>query len=130
MTDMSDADIIRRGFELFAQGDMENLSRLFAADAVWIVPGHGPVAGPKHGWDEIVAFFGELFERSGGTLRAELEYVLAGEGHAVALNRNLATRGGESLEQRAVIAFDMGNGQVRRAEQYFDDTAENDRFWA
>jgi ketosteroid isomerase-like protein len=127
---MSDADIIRRGFELFAQGDMEKLSQLFAADAVWVVPGQGPVAGPKHGWDEIVAFFGELFERSGGTLRAELDYVVAGDGHAVALNRNVATRRGESLEQRAVIAFDMANGQIRRAEQYFDDTTENDRFWA
>ena len=37
------ADLVQRGYAAFSTGDIATLSELFAADAVWHVPG-GPLA--------------------------------------------------------------------------------------
>jgi hypothetical protein len=54
--------------------------RFFAPDAVWILPGRGPMAGVHRGVAEIHAnFFARLGPLSGGTFRAELLDVAVGE---------------------------------------------------
>jgi uncharacterized protein len=130
MTQQSDIDTIRRGFAAFATGDTHSLREVFMPDAVWVVPGHGHFAGAKEGTDAILQYFGEIFERSGGTLQAVLDDVVAGDHHTISLNHNRATRKELTLDQKAVLVFDMVDGRVSRVEQYFDDTEFNDRFWA
>jgi ketosteroid isomerase-like protein len=39
-------------------------------------------------------------------------------------------RGDMSLDQKSVIVYEMLDSRVTRAEQYYDDTTYNDRFWA
>lgn len=124
-----DVDVVRRGFAAFSSGDMATLSELLADDAVWHVPGSGALSGTKQGRDEILSFFGELMTRSGGTLVVTLDDVVGGDTHTVALNRNQATRGANTLEQNAVIVFQLRDGRVAEARQFFEDTAINDKFW-
>ena len=117
MSQQNNIDTIRRGFAAFAQGDMETLrNEVFAPHAVWNVPGRGYFAGPKDGVDAILQFFGDIFERSGGTLQAVLDDVVAGDAHTIALNRNLAMRNDRSLDQRAVLVFDMVDTRIVRVE--------------
>lgn len=131
MSQQSNIDIIRRGFAAFAEGDMDTLrNEVFTPDAVWHVPGHGYFAGPKEGVDAILQFFADIFERSGGTLQALLDDVVAGDDRAISLNRNVAMRNDRSLDQKAVLVFAMVDSRVARVEQYFDDTTYNDEFWA
>jgi ketosteroid isomerase-like protein len=124
-----DVEVVRRGFAAFSAGDMATLTELLADDAVWHVPGSGSLSGTKRGRDEILAFFGELMTRSGGTLVVTLDDVVGGDNHTVALNRNRATRDTNTLEQNAVIVFQVRDGRVADARQFFDDTASNDEFW-
>jgi hypothetical protein len=124
-----DVEVIRRGYAAFSAGDMATLTELFADDAVWHVPGSGSLSGAKRGRDEILSFLGELMTRSGGTLVVTLDEVVGGDKHTVALNRNRATRGTNSLEQSVVIVFELRDGRVTEARQFFDDTARNDEFW-
>jgi ketosteroid isomerase-like protein len=124
-----DVDVVRRGFAAFSAGDMAALSGLLDENAVWHVPGSGSLSGTKQGRDEILSFFGELMTRSGGTLVVTLDDVVGGDNHTVALNRNQATRGANTLEQNAVIVFQLRDGRVSEARQFFDDTASNDKFW-
>lgn len=131
MSHDADIDTIRRGYAAFSAGDMETLkNEVFTPDAVWVVPGHGYYSGPKEGIDAILQFFGDIFERSGGTLQAILEDVAAGGGHCYSLHNNVAMRGGRSLDLRSVLVCDMVDGRIARVDQYYWDTTENDEFWA
>ncbi|GAB3875134.1 nuclear transport factor 2 family protein [Terrabacter terrigena] len=124
-----DIDVIHRGFAAFSAGDMATLNDLFTEDAVWHVPGSGSLSGPKEGRDAILSFFGELMTRSGGNLKVELDDVVGGGDHTVAMSRNHASRDANTLDQRAVIVFTLRDGRVAEARQFFEDTALNDAFW-
>jgi len=126
----SDVEVIRRGYAAFSAGDMATLNELFTEDAVWHVPGAGPLSGAKEGREGILSFFGELMSRSEGTLTVTLDDVVGGDHHTVALNRNQATRGSQTLQQNAVVVFQLRDARVSEARQYFDDTARNDAFWS
>ena len=47
MGSADDVEVIRRGYAAFSAGDMATLTELFTEDAVWHVPGDGPISGPK-----------------------------------------------------------------------------------
>jgi hypothetical protein len=129
MGSADDVEVIRRGYAAFSAGDMATLNELFTEDAVWHVPGSGALSGTKEGRDGILSFFGELMSRSEGTLTVTLDDVVGGDKHTVAMNRNQASRGGQSLQQDAVIVFVLRDGRVSEARQFFDDTTRNDAFW-
>jgi len=58
------------------------------------------------------------------------EDVAAGEDHCYSIHRNVAMRGGRSLDLRSVLVLDMVDGRIARVDQYYWDTTENDEFWA
>jgi uncharacterized protein len=131
MSHDTDIEIIRRGYAAFSAGDMDTLrNEVFTPGAVWVIPGNGYYSGAKEGIDAILQFFGDIFERSGGTLQVLLEDVAAGDGNCYSLHRNVAMRGDRSLDLRSVLVFAMQDGRIARVDQYYWDTTENDEFWA
>lgn len=110
----SDVEVIRRGYAAFSAGDMATLNELFTEDAVWHVPGAGPLSGAKEGREGILSFFGELMSRSEGTLTVTLDDVVGGDHHTVALNRNQATRGSQTLQQNAVWSSNFAMHELAR----------------
>ncbi|MGO4189930.1 nuclear transport factor 2 family protein [Pseudarthrobacter sp. TAF60_1] len=125
-----DAAVVRRGYEAFNSGDMETLKGLFAPDAVYRVGGSGGLAGVKQGSDEILAYFGELFSRSGGTTKVELQDVIPGERHTVGLQTAQAQRNGQSMEQHGVLVFTLTDGKVTEVNEFIEDTAKASDFWS
>ncbi|WP_251024548.1 nuclear transport factor 2 family protein [Arthrobacter sp. ISL-65] len=79
MGTQEDADLVRRGYEAFGAGDMDTLRSLFEEDAVWHLGGSGGLSGDKQGRDAVLAYFGELFTRSDGTIRVDLDNLIGGE---------------------------------------------------
>jgi ketosteroid isomerase-like protein len=131
MSQQSDIDTIRRGYAAFSAGDIDTLrNEVFTPEAVWTVPGNGYFSGPKEGVDAILQFFGDIFERSGGTLEVLLDDVAAGDDHCYSLHRNVAMRGERRLDLRSVLVFEIVDERIARVDQYYWDTAENDQFWA
>jgi uncharacterized protein len=131
VSQQSNIDLIRRGYAAFSAGDMDTLrNEVFTPDAVWVVPGNGYFSGPKEGVDAILQFFGDIVERSGGTLQVVLDDVAAGDDHCYSLHRNVATRGERRLDLRSVLVFEIVDGRITRVDQYYWDTMENDQFWA
>ena len=53
MTEHSNVELTRRGYEAFAKGDLATLTELLADDVVWHVQGVGPLNGNYHGRDEV-----------------------------------------------------------------------------
>jgi uncharacterized protein (TIGR02246 family) len=124
------ANLVRRGYAAFSTGDMAALSELFADDAVWHVPGSGSLSGAKHGRDAILAFFGELVARSGGTIKITLHDVIGGDEHTVALHHEFAESGGNRVDQNAANVFHVRDGRVSEVWELHDDPAGNAWLWA
>jgi hypothetical protein len=130
MGSQEDEDVVRRGYEAFSAGDVESLGGLFADDAVWRVGGSGGLAGEKQGREAIMAYFGELFSRSGGTIKVQVQDVIAGERHTVGLQAAQAQRHGKSMAQNGVIVFTLKDGKVTEVNEFQEDTASASDFWS
>jgi ketosteroid isomerase-like protein len=121
---------VRRGFERFAAGDPEGLLSLFAADAVWHVPGASDMSGDYRGLDEILPFLRRTAELTNGTYRVELLWVVADAEHAVAVYRAQGEReGGRSLDIEQALLIEVEDGRWIDIRAQPLDQAAFDAFW-
>ncbi len=81
-------ELIREGFEAFAKGDMDTISRLFDDDIKWHAAGTSTISGDYQGKEAVFAFFGKLMERTEGTFHQEIHTILADDDHVVVLTNN------------------------------------------
>ncbi|WP_427018871.1 nuclear transport factor 2 family protein [Pseudarthrobacter sp. P1] len=129
MATEENVELVRRGYEAFIAGDLATLGELFTDDAVWHVAGGGVLSGAKEGRDAILAYFGELGTRSGGSLNVALDEVFGGETRVVALQHNHAENNGKTLDTDGALAFKVSNGKITEGREFFDNTANGDAFW-
>jgi hypothetical protein len=122
-------ELVRRGYTAFNAGDMATLSDLFAEDAVWHVAGSGVLSGTKQGRDAILAYFGELGARTQGHFQANVEDIVGGENHTVAIQQTHGEANGKTLDMPTVITFVVRDGQIAEGREFFEDTAKADDFW-
>lgn len=130
MGTQDDVAPVRRGYEAFGAGDMDTLTGLFNEDAVWHLGGSGGLSGDKQGRDAILAYLGELFTRSGGTVKVGLDDLIGGENHTVGFQRVHAQRNGTVIDQRAVLVFALNGGKVSEVYEFPEDTAKAADFWS
>lgn len=124
-------ELTRRGYEAFANGDMEALDELFADDVSWYVPGNNPLSGEYRGKDEVFGFFGRVAEESGGTFRLELHDVLANDDHAVALVKTYGERNGRSLDGAPQVHVShIEDGQIVSFWNHPYEGSTFDEFWS
>ena len=130
---MSAADndaVVRRIFDAFARKQGFALRDLFAADAVWTVPGNGAMGGVYRGREEIFRFLGRLPKETAGSYRSQLIDVLASDHRAAALYRASGERNGRRLDLDQVLLFRLEHGLVQEVLALPSDPAAFDAFWA
>ncbi len=124
-------ELVREGYAAFSSGDVDTLLGLFTDDSVHSVPGSSPIAGDHKGPQDILKMYGTLAERSGGTMKVELESVMSdGANRVIAVHTSTAEREGKSITQRAALLFTIEDGKVVSIEDFFADIDEQDRFWS
>ena len=124
-------DLVRQGYKAFGEGDMDTLRSMYAPDAVHSATGNNPLAGDYKGADEILAYYGQLFELSGGTFSAELKSIaVEGDDTIVATHRNKGQRDGKTLDQDETLTFTIDGGKFTRLEEKHSDPAAYDAFWS
>jgi ketosteroid isomerase-like protein len=64
----SNAMIIRKAYEDFAQGNVAAVFAAFDPSITWHVPGHSLLSGDYTGHDQVGSFFQRTMELSGGCL--------------------------------------------------------------
>jgi ketosteroid isomerase-like protein len=124
------AELVRRGYEAFNAGDMATLSELFAEDAVWHAAGSGVLSGTKQGRDAVLAYFGELGARTQGSFQANVQDIVGGENHTVAIQQTRGESNGRTLDLATVVAFVVRSGKIAEGREFSEDTAKGDDFWA
>jgi uncharacterized protein (TIGR02246 family) len=122
--------VVRRIFDAFARKEGFAFRDLFAADAVWTVPGDGAMAGVYRGREEIFRFLARLPKETGGTYESRLVDVLASPSRAAALYRASGERRGRRLDLDQVLLFRLEDGLVREVLALPSDPAAFEGFWA
>jgi hypothetical protein len=69
-------DLLRRGYEAFATGDIDTVLSVFSHDIAWHVGGSNQTSGEYHGHQEVMGFFVKLMELSGGSFRLDVHDIL------------------------------------------------------
>jgi uncharacterized protein len=123
-------DLVRRAYDAFSQGDIETLRQLFADDTIFHEPGRNPVSGDYQGIDQVLAFFGTLAERSGGTFRVTLHDAVASDEHGLGVHVSEGEREGRRLHSLQTVVFHVRDGKVAEAWALHYDQHATDEFWA
>jgi uncharacterized protein len=125
-------DLIRRGYQAFGEGDMDTLRSLMADDVVHVIPGNNRLTGEHKGHDALMDLYGQLFQVSGGTYRADLVNIESrGDNQVVSTHRGTAQREGRTLDTTETLTFTIEDGLITRIESSFspEDEATEDAFW-
>jgi ketosteroid isomerase-like protein len=124
-------ELVRQGYKAFGEGDMDTLRSMFATDAIHSAPGSSSLAGEYKGIDEILGYFGQLFERTDGTFKAELKSAKAeGDNTVVAKHHGTAKRGSKALDQDDTLTFTISGGKFERLVEKHSDQPAYDAFWS
>lgn len=122
-------DLLRRGYAAFAAGDMESVLSMFADDIVWHIGGTSQIAGDYVGHQEVMGFFGKVFELSAGTFRTEIHDVLANDEHGTVLVTAHAERDGQTLAAREVHIWHLADGKATEFWGFIEKPDEVDAFF-
>jgi ketosteroid isomerase-like protein len=121
--------LLQRFYECYAAGDLDTMRKeVLAPDVVWTIPGRHPLAGPKRGAEEIVAYLDQM----GGTnVRAEVLYMSGDDTHAVDVHRGWGSTGDTSMDMLFVLYCQIENGRIAEVTAFAADQAQaDDYFWA
>ena len=123
--------VVRKGYEAFSKGDIETLqNEIFTDDIVWHNPGQNPLSGDYKGISEVLGYFGQLGELTGGSFQVTLEDALADDERTVGLHHATGTRGSKTLDAHEALVFRFRGDKVSEAQGYSGDQYATDQFWS
>ena len=126
MTEQQNIEIVKRGYELFGQGDINGLLALCAENVEWVSsgPSEMPTAGIRRGHEQVAQFFtavDELFEFE----RFEPKQFIAQGEQVVVLGADTAKvkATGKVLTEEWAHAFTIRDGKIAAFREYIDTAA-------
>jgi ketosteroid isomerase-like protein len=131
MAEHPHAALVRKGYDAFSRGDMDALRGIMTGDCTHHVPGSHPLSGDYKGVDNVLRYYGQLAQESGGTMRAELlDVYVDGRGHAMSVHRFTAERRGRKYDQRGGIVFRIVGDKITDLDECVTDIDTDNEFWA
>ncbi len=119
--------LIKDYYAAYATGNPEALRPFLAPDIVWRIPGHHPLAGDKHGPDEVLAFFRGLAK---GRFKAEPIFFQAQGDLVVDIHRGWSNVGsGPEVDQLYALMFRIRDGKIVEAQNFLTDMYGSDHFF-
>lgn len=130
-TELTNAALVRRGYEAFNTADIAALTEIVDENASWHTPGRSPIAGLYQGRDAVFGQFGRYGGDTDGTFMAELKQVFTSDdGRVVGLHHNSGERNGKLLDTDCCIVFEIENGRMISGREHFFDLNNWDEFWS
>jgi ketosteroid isomerase-like protein len=120
-------DLLKRAYAAFAAADLDTVFSVFADDIRWHNGGSNQLTGELRGHEDMMGFFGKLFEITGGTFRLDVHDVLANDEHGVVLVTAHSERDSEPLSVREVHICHLADGKVTEFWAFPEDVATFDR---
>jgi len=113
-------------FTAYADGDRTGIADVLAEDIAWTIPGHHPLAGTKHGIDEVLAFFDAL-----GVVgfQAETFFLQSGGDFVVDIRRGYSTGGTGAVDTNWALVWHFNpDGKVDSVINLSADQHQMDSF--
>jgi uncharacterized protein len=129
-SEVQNIEVMRRGYEAFAKGDIETLKTLFSANANWNQTETGVLTGNYRGAQAILEYFGHLAHESQGSLRVEPQTMAASGDRVFVLERVTGTRKGKTLDTTDVLVFKLNDGVVTEVTYFPSDHPVDVQFWS
>ena len=126
---LSNAELIDKGYQAFAVGDIPTVLEIFDEAITWHIPGRSPLSGDFKGHDGVLEFFGRCQTLSDGTLRIEADEILAGGDRVVVLCTVSADRGGQHWSSPEVHVWRVADGRAVEFREFQGDQQTEDAFW-
>lgn len=121
MAEQENKELIKRGYDAFAAGDIDAVMALFDDDVEWTQPGNSAVSGTFHGKAEVMEHLGRLATKG---LTVRIDRLIAEGDIVVALTE--VTAGGET--GRDADVFEIRDGKTVRVATH-GDTALMERVY-
>jgi ketosteroid isomerase-like protein len=122
-------DLLRRGYEAFATGDMNTVLALFDSDIRWHVGGSNQTSGDYRGHQEVMGFFGKMMDLSGGSFHLDIHDIVANDTHGVALVTAHGEREGQTMAVREANIWHLADGKATEFWAFAEDQAALDKFF-
>jgi uncharacterized protein len=122
---MSNLDKIQAFFAAYAKKDVAAVKAVMANDIIWRIPGHHPLAGPKHGVAEVMAFFDQL-------ARADFKaqpLVIAESGDYVVDHHRGWSDVPPGLDLKWCLVFRFDDGRIKEVTNFCEDQHKADLFF-
>lgn len=127
-TEHANARVYRRAADAFRNKDLETLAETIAEDVTWHVPGTTWFAREFVGRGKLLAYLGEIMERTDGTFLLLDDLVSGCDDHVVAVQRFGLTAGGESREFACTSVMHFADGRQTERWFHFHDLEAFDAF--
>jgi ketosteroid isomerase-like protein len=111
-----------------AEGDADKMRELFTDDVLWMTSGRNPLAGVRHGPEEIFDYLAQVGETS-DDLFSELDGIYVADDAAVIAYHISARREDKRLEMDYFLMLFMEEGKIHKALMVPVDQYTNDEFW-
>lgn len=125
-TEHPNVAIVKKFYEAYGKGDLDAIRSLLAPNVVWYIPGHHPLAGYKHGADEVFAFFQQLAKAN---FKADTLYIGGDDNYVVDYHRGYGEYGNVKLDILWCLAYKIENGKIIEATDLSADQHAADIFF-
>ena len=106
-------EIVKKGYDAFAAGDIETVMSLFDDNIEWVQPGRSTISGTYHGKGEVGAYLAKLAEKP---LEVRTTRLIA-DGDTVVALTDLTVQGERSSD---ADVFTLRDGKTVRVEVHGD----------
>lgn len=120
------ANLVKKGYDAFRDGDLEGLLSLYAEDIEWILPEMNdvPISGKRKGLDQVRQFFNALDENQEALSFEPKEFIAQGD-RVVVLGQyewRVKTTGRNFSSDFAHV-YTVKNGKITSMQEFTDTAA-------
>lgn len=123
-------DLLCTGYAAFANKDIPTVLGIFDPAIIWRSGDHNALTGTRHGHDEVVAYFTQLLEVTGGTFTLAPTRIVADDTGAAAVCDAAAERDGQSYTWQIAHIWEITNGKATSLTIYNSDGQTADTAFA
>ena len=123
-------DLIQRAYDAFGRGDIPSVLSVLDKEIRWHVPGQSALSGDYFGHEQVLGFFQKSMELSEGTLRVELDEIIASDTTVFVLCTVSATRSGHHAEFLEVHVWRIADGRAIEFREFQGDEYTENKFFA
>lgn len=120
------ANLVKKGYDAFRDGDLEGLLSLYAEDIEWILPEMNdvPISGQRKGLDQVRQFFNALDENQEALSFEPKEFIAQGDRVVVLGQYEWRVKStGRNFSSDFAHVYTVRNGKITSMQEFTDTAA-------